>query len=54
VLDEEARVWISVLQAVKAKIGVKVGYDLSATSFFFAALANPKTHSSPGWCPIFG
>ncbi len=32
--DEEARVWISGLEAVKAKMGVKVIYDLSATPFF--------------------
>jgi len=31
---EEARVWISGLEAVKAKIGLKVAYDLSATPFF--------------------
>jgi len=32
--DEEARVWISGLEAVKRKIGIKVVYDLSATPFF--------------------
>ena len=32
--DEEARVWISGIEAVKAKIGVKTIYDLSATPFF--------------------
>jgi type III restriction enzyme len=32
--EEEARVWISGLEAVKAKLGVKVMYDLSATPFF--------------------
>ncbi len=32
--EEEARVWISGLEAVKAKIGIKVVYDLSATPFF--------------------
>ncbi len=32
--DEEARVWISGLEAVKAKLGVRVVYDLSATPFF--------------------
>jgi type III restriction enzyme len=32
--EEEARIWISGLEAVKAKIGVKVVYDLSATPFF--------------------
>jgi type III restriction enzyme len=32
--NEEARVWISGLEAVKEKMGVKVVYDLSATPFF--------------------
>jgi len=32
--EEAARVWISGLEATKAKIGVKVIYDLSATPFF--------------------
>ncbi|MEW6358491.1 MAG: BPTD_3080 family restriction endonuclease [Planctomycetota bacterium] len=32
--EEQARVWISGLEAVKAKIGMKVIYDLSATPFF--------------------
>jgi type III restriction enzyme len=32
--DEEARIWISGIEAVKAKIGVKAIYDLSATPFF--------------------
>jgi type III restriction enzyme len=32
--DREARVWISGLEAVKSKIGIRVIYDLSATPFF--------------------
>ena len=32
--EEEARVWISGIEAVQAKIGVKAIYDLSATPFF--------------------
>lgn len=32
--EEAARIWISGLEAVKAKIGVKAVYDLSATPFF--------------------
>lgn len=32
--EEEARVWISGIEAVKAKLGVKTVYDLSATPFF--------------------
>jgi len=32
--DEEARVWISGLEAIKKKIGIRAIYDLSATPFF--------------------
>ncbi|MDV2989180.1 MAG: DEAD/DEAH box helicase family protein [Dehalogenimonas sp.] len=32
--EEEARVWISGLEAIKRKIGIKAVYDLSATPFF--------------------
>lgn len=32
--NEEARIWISGVEAVKSKIGVKAIYDLSATPFF--------------------
>ena len=32
--DKDARVWLSGIEAVKAKIGVKAIYDLSATPFF--------------------
>jgi type III restriction enzyme len=32
--EEAARVWISGLEAVKAKIGIRAVYDLSATPFF--------------------
>ena len=32
--EKEARVWISGLEAVKAKLGIKAIYDLSATPFF--------------------
>ncbi|MCL5020023.1 MAG: DEAD/DEAH box helicase family protein, partial [Patescibacteria group bacterium] len=32
--EEEARIWISGIEAVKAKIGIKSIYDLSATPFF--------------------
>ena len=32
--EEEGRIWISGLEAVKKKLGVKVVYDLSATPFF--------------------
>jgi type III restriction enzyme len=32
--DEEARIWISGIEAIRDKIGVKTIYDLSATPFF--------------------
>lgn len=32
--DEEARIWISGIEAVQRKIGIKTVYDLSATPFF--------------------
>ena len=32
--NDEARIWISGLEAVKSKLGVKAVYDLSATPFF--------------------
>ena len=32
--DEEARVWISGLEAIKRKVGIRALYDLSATPFF--------------------
>ncbi|MEW5765554.1 MAG: BPTD_3080 family restriction endonuclease [Acidobacteriota bacterium] len=32
--EEEARIWISGLEAVKAKLGIRAIYDLSATPFF--------------------
>ncbi len=40
--NEEARVWISGLEAVKAKIGVKAVYDLSATPFFLRGSGWPE------------
>ncbi len=42
---EEARIWISGIEAVKAKIGVKAIYDLSATPFFLKGWRSP----SAGW-----
>ncbi len=32
--EEQARIWISGLEAVKAKLGIRAVYDLSATPFF--------------------
>jgi type III restriction enzyme len=40
--DEEARVWISGLEALKAKTGIKVIYDLSATPFFLRGSGYPE------------
>jgi type III restriction enzyme len=40
--EEQARVWISGLEAVKAKTGVKAVYDLSATPFFLRGSGYPE------------
>lgn len=40
--DEEARVWISGIEAIKSKIGVKAIYDLSATPFFLRGSGWPE------------
>ncbi|MCL4486647.1 MAG: DEAD/DEAH box helicase family protein, partial [Chloroflexi bacterium] len=40
--EEEARIWISGVEAVKAKIGVKAIYDLSATPFFLRGSGYPE------------
>jgi type III restriction enzyme len=40
--DKEARVWISGIEAVKAKIGAKAIYDLSATPFFLRGSGYPE------------
>src|SRR5450759_1155095 len=40
--EEEARVWISGLEAVKGKIGIKAIYDLSATPFFLRGSGYPE------------
>lgn len=40
--EEEARIWISGLEAVKRKIGIKVAYDLSATPFFLRGSGYPE------------
>ncbi len=40
--EEEARIWISGLEAVKKKMGVKVVYDLSATPFFLRGSGYPE------------
>jgi type III restriction enzyme len=40
--DEEARVWLSGVEAVKNKVGVKAVYDLSATPFFLKGSGYPE------------
>ena len=40
--EEEARVWISGVEAIKAKMGVKAVYDLSATPFFLRGSGYPE------------
>lgn len=40
--NEEARTWISGIEAVRAKIGVKAIYDLSATPFFLRGSGYPE------------
>jgi type III restriction enzyme len=40
--EEDARVWVSGLEAVKEKIGMKVVYDLSATPFFLKGSGYPE------------
>ena len=49
---EEARMWISGLEAIKAKIGIKGIYDLSATPFLSRkAQAIRRRRFSPGLSP---
>ncbi|MBI3941017.1 MAG: DEAD/DEAH box helicase family protein, partial [Acidobacteria bacterium] len=45
--EEEARIWISGLEAVKDKIGVKAVYDLSATPFFLRGSGYPEATLFP-------
>lgn len=40
--EEEARIWISGIEAIKNKLGVKVIYDLSATPFFLRGSGYPE------------
>lgn len=40
--EEEARVWISGLEAIKKKMGIKAVYDLSATPFFLRGSGYPE------------
>jgi type III restriction enzyme len=45
--EEEARIWISGLEAVKSKLGAKVVYDLSATPFFLKGSGEPEATLFP-------
>lgn len=40
--EEEARLWLTGLEAVHKSIGVKVAYDLSATPFYLAGSGYPE------------
>ena len=40
--EEQARVWLSGLEAVNKKLGIKVVYDLSATPFFLKGSGYPE------------
>lgn len=40
--EEDARVWISGLEAVNQKLGVRAAYDLSATPFFLKGSGRPE------------
>ncbi len=40
--DEEARVWLTGLEAIHAKVGVKAVYDLSATPFYLKGSGYPE------------
>jgi len=40
--EEEAKVWISGLEAVKKKLGIRAIYDLSATPFFLKGSGYPE------------
>jgi len=45
--NDEARLWISGIEAIIAKIGVKVVYDLSATPFFLKGSGYPEGNLFP-------
>jgi type III restriction enzyme len=40
--EEEAKIWISGIEAVKKKVGVRAIYDLSATPFFLKGSGYPE------------
>ena len=52
--DEEARVWLSGLEAVQTKMGVKTVFDLSATPFFLRGSGWPEGTLFPWVVSDFG
>jgi len=40
--EEQARVWLSGLEAINRKLGIKAVYDLSATPFFLKGSGYPE------------
>lgn len=40
--EEEARIWITGVEAVRAKVGIKAVYDVSATPFFLKGSGYPE------------
>jgi len=45
--EEQARVWVTGLEAINAKLGIKTVYDLSATPFFLAGSGYPEGRLFP-------
>ena len=45
-----AEAWISGLEAIRTKLGIKAVYDLSATPFFLKGRAISRAPCSRGWC----
>jgi len=50
--NEAARLWISGIEALKQKVGLRGVYDLSATPFFCVAQDMRKERFFPGWFRI--
>src|SRR5262249_34662216 len=50
---EEARLWITGLEAVHRKVGVKAVFDLSATPFYLKGSGHPEGPLSPWVVPVF-
>ena len=50
--NEAARLWISGIEALKRKVGVRAVYDLSATPFFLSGSGYAEGTLFPGWLAI--